>query len=232
VRDRIDALEWTAAERDVAPFLEPGPVTTVEFTCFPECHHFQEHSVLAHSAVATLVAITLCVSRQAAPPVGGDTPHAAPVLAEHVRSTNARVRNALREGELKSATFRELLAHLQQSDVILHIEAGDCTCNRAKACLSFVAQAGPVRYIRATVSLRQIQKDVVEQIGHELRHAVELADAPEVIDPATLRQLYTRIGRSSCGSPCGYETREALRAQSAVRAELQAAVLDHPAGVR
>lgn len=29
VRDRIEALDWTAAERDVAPFLEPGPAVVL-----------------------------------------------------------------------------------------------------------------------------------------------------------------------------------------------------------
>jgi hypothetical protein len=29
VRDRIDALDWTAVERDVAPLLEPGPAVAL-----------------------------------------------------------------------------------------------------------------------------------------------------------------------------------------------------------
>jgi hypothetical protein len=29
VRDRIEALDWSAAERDVAPFLEPGPAVAL-----------------------------------------------------------------------------------------------------------------------------------------------------------------------------------------------------------
>jgi hypothetical protein len=29
VRERIDALDWTAAQRDVTPFLEPGPAVSL-----------------------------------------------------------------------------------------------------------------------------------------------------------------------------------------------------------
>jgi hypothetical protein len=29
VRERVDALDWTMAERDVAPFLEPGPAVSL-----------------------------------------------------------------------------------------------------------------------------------------------------------------------------------------------------------
>jgi hypothetical protein len=29
VRDRIDALDWTTVERDVVPFLEPGPAVSL-----------------------------------------------------------------------------------------------------------------------------------------------------------------------------------------------------------
>ena len=34
-------------------------------------------------------------------------------------------------------------------------------------------------------------------LAHELQHAVEIADAPEVVDEASLKELYRRLGADS-----------------------------------
>jgi hypothetical protein len=115
-----------------------------------------------------------------------------------------------------------LADRLERSDIILLLEPGDCSCRGAKSCLSFVTRAGDVRYLAAAVSLRQIQAELIEHIGHELGHAVELANAPDVVSRSTLVSFYTRARRSGCERPCGFETRQALLIQQAVRRELNA----------
>jgi hypothetical protein len=64
---------------------------------------------------------------------------------ERVRSTNPRIRAAIAEGYATSNTFRRLVDSLRRSDVILHIEAGECGCERARACLGFVSYSGGTR---------------------------------------------------------------------------------------
>ncbi len=60
--------------------------------------------------------------------------------------------------------------------------------------LTFVSAAGGVRYVHIRVA-RLASADVqIALIGHELRHAVEIADAPGVIDGDSLAREYERIG--------------------------------------
>src|SRR5262245_15441382 len=47
----------------------------------------------------------------------------------------------------RSATFRELVSDLEQSDVFVYMEFGQCT-GGLKACLVFVSRSGPDRYLR------------------------------------------------------------------------------------
>ena len=60
-------------------------------------------------------------------------------------------------------------------------------------------------------------------LGHELRHAVELAEAPTVEDSDDYERLYDRIGYESCSraAPRCYETEAAVRAGRDVLSELR-----------
>jgi hypothetical protein len=142
-------------------------------------------------------------------------------VPERVRTTNSRIRQALREGQDKASTFRSLLQQLERSDVVLYIEPGECTCATAHSCLTFVTTAGSIRYLRVIVTLKQIQRELIAHIGHELRHAIEIAGAAEVVDNRSLRRLYQERASQSCGRPCGFETEAAMRTQAAVRTELR-----------
>jgi hypothetical protein len=179
--------------------------------------------VLAYSGIAALVALTLCAWQEDLRPGRGSNPYDRAV--SRVRTTNARIRRALSEGERQSLTFQRLRLAVEQSDLILYIEPGDCTCEGVRSCLSFVAATGGARYVRVWVSLRQIQLELIEHIGHELRHAVEIADAPEVVSGAALARFLERRAHSSCSLRCGYETEDAQLTQAAIRGELHAAVL-------
>ena len=139
---------------------------------------------------------------------------------EPVRSTNKRLARAVAEGYLRSATFRRLVDALRTTDVIVYVETGDCDCRRARACLSLSAASGGVRYLRASVSLRRLDVELVEQIGHELQHAVEIAGQTGITNDATMAAYY-RSHSQGCGSLSNcLETLAAQTAGSAVRAEL------------
>jgi hypothetical protein len=62
----------------------------------------------------------------------------------------------------------------------------------------------------------------IAALGHELRHAVEIADAPSVVDDASLAAEYRRVGFPSRAvrSGNGYESRAAIDAAHRVWAEL------------
>lgn len=140
---------------------------------------------------------------------------------DRVRTTNTRIHQALRQGLARSPTFRAMVEALQQSDVILHIDPGECSCGNTRSCVTFVAAPGQVRYLRATVSLRQIDHELIAHVGHELFHATEIAAAPQVVSRHTLRDFYQQRGRRTCGLPCGYETEAAVRVHDRLRVELR-----------
>ena len=78
---------------------------------------------------------------------------------------------------------------------------------------------GEIRYGDATASrLGPLLRTRIGLLAHELQHAVELADAPEVRDDEGVRQLYRRIGSAS--DPDHFETAAARRIERAVRMEV------------
>ncbi|HEY3886296.1 MAG TPA: hypothetical protein VGL62_13865, partial [Vicinamibacterales bacterium] len=60
--------------------------------------------------------------------------------------------------------------------------------------------------------------DTIALVAHELRHAIEIADASEATDQSGIERLYRRIGRPS--GPHAYETDAAIATQRQVRREL------------
>ena len=71
--------------------------------------------------------------------------------------------------------------------------------------------------IRADLSRRE----AIALIGHELQHALEIADATEVRDTTSLVRLYERIGHMSIGEHA-YDTEAARDTGRVVRRELAA----------
>jgi hypothetical protein len=87
-----------------------------------------------------------------------------------------------------------MVHRLRQSDVVVYLECGGSGARSTDGRLTFVSAAGGVRYVHIRVA-RLASADVqIALIGHELRHAVEIADAPGVIDEDSLAREYERIG--------------------------------------
>lgn len=137
-----------------------------------------------------------------------------------VRSTNVRIRGAIEEGVTRSPTFRGLVERLRESTVIVYIERGECRCSRARSCLAFVTSSGRVRYLRSYVTLQQTQRTLIEQIGHELHHATELAEAPDVTSRRGFAQLFAKLAGAGCFERRCFETPDALATEAVVRREI------------
>jgi hypothetical protein len=78
--------------------------------------------------------------------------------------------------------------------------------------LTFMAASGGRRYVNVRIACGLNPDEQIAALGHELRHAVEIADAPSVVDVASLGELYRRIGFASHGVPhgLGFESRAAI----------------------
>jgi len=141
----------------------------------------------------------------------------------HVRSIDPHMRAIIDEGLARSPLFRELVARLDVSDVIVYIEPGCTMSPRFFGRLAFMGTGGGRRYLNVRIACRLNVQEAIAALGHELRHAVEVADAPSVVDVVSLGEQYQRTGFPARGMPkgSGYETRAAIDAARQVWAELE-----------
>ena len=149
-----------------------------------------------------------------------------------IRSHSDRIGKAMEEASRRSMTFRGLVDRLNRSDVIVYVESGTCGSPQVLSCVAIASAAGAARYLRITIDTDHSRSIITSQIAHELQHAVEIADSPEVVDTDSLRELYRRIGKASANRDI-YETTAAVRVAAAVSRELDSSHCEsrprHPA---
>ena len=140
----------------------------------------------------------------------------------HVRTSDSRIRAAIAEGVERSALFRDLVAQLDASDVIVYAES-DCTMpERLQGRLTFMSKAGERRYVMVRIAAAVTGSAQIAILGHELQHAVEIANAGSVVNDETLADEYRRIGFASGALQrgAGYDSRAAIDAGYRVALEL------------
>ncbi|HEX2344814.1 MAG TPA: hypothetical protein VHI98_30375 [Vicinamibacterales bacterium] len=144
-----------------------------------------------------------------------------------VKVSQALLRQLLAEGFARSKTFRRLVDGLDASDWLVFVQPGPCPEKAAVACLLHtVAEFEGSPYVRVLVNFNHRHPDnVIATLAHELQHALEVAQDPNVKDTATMRALFERIGtvRVRSGSATTYETDGARRIGEQVLRELGAA---------
>jgi hypothetical protein len=143
--------------------------------------------------------------------------------ARRVRAPDPRLHSLLTLGFHRSPTFAALLTALNQSDVIVYIEAVMTLPKETMGRLSLVPRVGGAgtkeRYLRVQIRADLPRKEAIALIAHEMRHALEIAESAEVRDPGGMIKLYERIGHTSSGEHA-YETIAAQDTGRQVRKEL------------
>jgi len=154
--------------------------------------------------------------------VATSAPAALTALA-HVRPVKTGVYDAaklLADAGQACPTVRAMLEALQATDVIVMIELRDRVQN-GRAFTTMMGSRAGLRWLRVTVDAGQQWRQQAAFLAHELRHALEVAAAPEVRDVEGFRRLYERIGR-----PLGeghFETDAAVAAENQALREAYAA---------
>jgi len=113
-----------------------------------------------------------------------------------VRTTNARLATLIREGVRFSPTFQALADRLSNSDLIVYVDADNFAPDGLDGRLTFLTSAPGVRYVHIRVAHYPDAPRQIAIIGHELQHAVEIADHPAIVDEESLGREYARIGYS------------------------------------
>jgi hypothetical protein len=116
-----------------------------------------------------------------------------------------------------SPTVRLLIARLEESDTVVYVEPNRNLDGARSGELRFVASSGGRRMELQTRLTRRLQ---IVALAHELRHAVEVAEAPQVVDSASLSHLYEQIGYEVAHRPRAFESQAAIAAGRQVEREL------------
>jgi hypothetical protein len=129
----------------------------------------------------------------------------------HVRATCAQMLRAVTSGAEASSTLRGLVDRLQASDVVVYLMARRSRSSAIAAHVAFISAAGGRRYLLVAIDPKYSGAQLIGLIGHELRHAVEIAEEPSVVDERSLAALYRRIGfADDAGGIEQYETGNAI----------------------
>ena len=167
------------------------------------------------SIAPLFLAVLFCAPPPFEPLTEGDVLEAP---TRHVRSTDESIRKLLRHGFRRSRTFASLVTRLQRSDVIVYIEDVPRLPGALEGRMMMLPRVHGYRYVRIQLALRGAPEDSIALLGHELQHAVEVADNVDVIDSDGLARLYGRIGMRSAQHV--YDTDEAQQTGRTVRREL------------
>jgi hypothetical protein len=145
-----------------------------------------------------------------------------PRADEHVRSSQPDVVMLIRDGLTRSPSFGELMTMLDGSDVVAYVElAPNLPTGLAGYLPHWVLVAGGRRYVRIFVDVALEHDRLIELIAHELKHATEVANAPDVKSNEAMRQLFHRLNSGKCLRGCA-ETDGAIDIQKTVAGELRA----------
>jgi hypothetical protein len=126
--------------------------------------------------------------------------------------------NLISEGAVRSPLLQSLIHQLDQSDVFVYVEHAVLPSGLTGR-LTFAASSGRWRYLRIQIDCRQSLTSQTVALGHELRHAVEIATAA-VVDEASVRQLYHVIGYTLDTTESQFESPGAQQTAVQVRREL------------
>lgn len=117
-----------------------------------------------------------------------------------------------------SARVRSLVAVLERSNVIVHIQTVPQMPGGIGGMTRFVTTRGGYRYLRITLGADMRLNLRASILGHELQHAVEVANS-SASDVESMRELFENEGHRAGQY---FETLAAIQTERFVRIELEA----------
>jgi hypothetical protein len=141
----------------------------------------------------------------------------------NIRASDDELVALLEDGVKRSATFKGLVDRLAKSDVILYVRP-DVTAKNNAMKLTFLAAKGGFRYLVIRVGAGRSKDQQLATLGHEMQHAVTIADAASVVDSASLRREFERVGKltqPSVGDDFFFESPVAEEVRRRILAEIQ-----------
>jgi hypothetical protein len=139
---------------------------------------------------------------------------AAPALAQppHVRGQDG-LQSLIDEAARRSPAIQGWIDRLQTLDVTVYVRARALALD-LDGRIALLATAGSHRYLVIELACGRSEITQMTTLGHELFHAIEIAEQPSAVTPDTLADLYARIGFKT-GDSMGQRTFETEAAAAA-----------------
>jgi hypothetical protein len=137
---------------------------------------------------------------------------------EHIRTASRNVRELVDLVASRSPTFANLLQRLDRTNVAVYLQFVADLPTPRHGQLHFIGASEEFRFVRVQVKAGLPLDQLASILGHELRHALEIGESPEVDCDESMEELYRRIGKRQ--SPRQFETSEAAETGRKVREEL------------
>jgi hypothetical protein len=180
--------------------------------CFCSCTGMETHRWLRTTALLLLLLLSATYAQAQADSF------------QRVRTDSRYLRLVIASGIERSPTFRRIVDRIERSDVIVEVQCGHFVRSQRAGQTVFLSAQPGVRYVVVEIACWASSGPSLYIIGHELRHVLEIAEAPAVVDSATLAQLYRSIGYPTSGPTLelygAFETADAIAAGERVRHEL------------
>jgi hypothetical protein len=148
--------------------------------------------------------MTLALSTATIRAAGGAADRGDTDPARHVRTFDPNLSALIAEPKRRSPLLRTLVDRLNRSTVFVYIETG-LLPGQLSGRLTFVGSGQQWRDLRIEIECRQSTASQVAALGHELQHAIEIANETAALDPGAIRALYGTIGFAvdDSGRPVG-----------------------------
>jgi hypothetical protein len=182
--------------------------------------HARHRPVAARAALTIVVALLLAATTAA-------TERTKKIKAprpETLRCFDPSLMDLIQQGLARSGTLQNLADHLERAGMIVFISYNHQLPPMTAGRTRLIAAAAGWRYLMTELSDHYAKVDLLALLAHELQHAVEIADAPEVVDEASLIAMYRRIGadtgRGALEGSLWFETQSAVDIGRRVFSEL------------
>lgn len=164
--------------------------------------------------------VSLCIGArceaQSVNPRDGETAFDA---VARLRPASSFEAGLIEEGLCRSATLRSLVATLGTSDLIVYVNVRRLSSRGLAGGLQFVAATATSRVLRVLIGLTVDRTARIALLGHELQHAVEVADAPDIRSGTAFDHYYRAHGVPGA-TQHAYETETARLAEARIRGEV------------
>ena len=143
------------------------------------------------------------------------------IAPPHVRGDRAMQR-LIDDAAIRSPAIREWVDRLQELDVTVYVRAKSFTQHDLDGRVALLSTAGGHRYLVIELACGRAELVQMATLGHELFHALEIAEEPSVVSADTLAELYSRIGikTGDSGGVRTFETEAAAAAGLRARRQL------------